>query len=159
MSPSAKKRCWLVKSEPDVFSFDDLVSAKGRTTHWDGIRNFRARNSLREMKTGDTVLFYHSAAKEIVGVCEVAGEAKPDPTAFEKGHHGYDAKSKPDDPSWFMVDIRAVARCEPPVTLAAIKADKRLANMTLVRIGRLTVSPVTPDEWDVIRNMTKLVPL
>lgn len=163
MSPSGtQKRCWLVKSEPDVFSFDDLVKAKKRTTHWDGIRNFTARNFLRdEMKVGDTVLFYHSNAKpqSIVGVCEVAREGYPDPSAFEKGHHGFDEKSDPAMPQWYMVDIRAIARLDPPVTLPQIKAEKRLADMTLVRIGRLSVSPVTAEEWKVIRGMTTVVPL
>ena len=151
-----ERRYWLVKSEPSTFSFDDLMAAKGRTTHWDGVRNFVARNFMRDgMKAGDQVFFYHSSVnpQAIVGICEVTREAYPDATAFDKSHHGYDAGSKPDDPTWFMVDLKGVAPLARPVTLAEIKAAPELAGMALLRIGRLSVTPVTAREWEVINAM------
>jgi predicted RNA-binding protein with PUA-like domain len=151
-----ERRYWLVKSEPDVFSFDDLVHAKDRTTYWDGVRNFAARNFLRDgMKLGDQVFFYHSMAdpQAIVGVCEVVREGYPDFTAFDATHPGYDADSDPDAPTWFMVDVRAIAPLARPVTLPEIKARPELANMALLRVGRLSVVPVTPEEWEVIQAM------
>ena len=148
-----EKRYWLVKSEPSTFSFDDLMAAKGRTTQWDGVRNFVARNFMRDgMKAGDQVFFYHSSVnpQAIVGICEVAREAYPDATAFDKSHHGYDAGSNPDDPTWFMVDLKGIGPLARPVTLTEIKATPELAGMALLRIGRLSVTPVTPREWEVI---------
>ncbi|MGH7618487.1 MAG: EVE domain-containing protein, partial [Gemmatimonadaceae bacterium] len=143
---------WLVKSEPDVFSFDDLVAARKKGTHWDGVRNYAARNHLRAMKTGDLVFFYHSSVvpSAIVGVAEVAREAYPDPSAFDRKSPNYDPKSKPDDPSWYMVDIRAVEALPRPVTLDEVKKTKGLEGMALVRLGRLSVQPVTETEWEII---------
>jgi len=151
-----ERRYWLVKSEPEVFSFDDLVHAKDRTTYWDGVRNFAARNFLRDgMKLGDQVFFYHSMAnpQAIVGVCEVVREGYPDFTALDRAHTGYDADSDPDAPTWYMVDVRAVAPLARPVTLPEIKARPELAEMALLRIGRLSVVPVTATEWEVIQAM------
>jgi len=151
-----ERRYWLVKSEPTTFSFDDLVAAKDRTTQWDGVRNFVARNFMRDgMKLGDQVFFYHSSVnpQAIVGICEVAREAYPDSTAFDKAHHSYDAGSDPNDPTWFMVDLRAVAPLARPVTLPEIKAKPELAQMVLLRIGRLSVTPVTAAEWATINAM------
>src|SRR5215208_1030169 len=104
------RQYWLVKSEPDVFSFDDLTKAPKKTTHWNGVRNFAARNHLRSMKKGDLVFFYHSMAKPaaVVGIAEVVREAYPDPGAFDPKDEYYDPKSKKEDPTWFMVDIKAV---------------------------------------------------
>jgi len=153
-----ERRYWLVKSEPDVFSFDDLRGAPKQTTQWDGVRNFAARNFMRDgMKQGDRVFYYHSSAnpQAIVGIAEVAREAYPDPTAFDRKHHGYDAKSRPDEPTWYAVDIKAVEALPRPVTLTEIKANKALENMALVRIGRLSVTPVTASEWDAILAMAK----
>lgn len=138
-----ERRYWLVKSEPSTFSFDDLLAAKDQTTNWDGVRNFAARNFMRDgMKVGDQVLFYHSSVnpQAIVGVCEVVREAYPEPN----------------DPDWCMVDLRAVAPLARPVTLAELKARPELAGMALLRIGRLSVTPVTPREWDVIRQMASV---
>jgi predicted RNA-binding protein with PUA-like domain len=151
-----ERRYWLVKSEPEVFSFDDLVLAPKRTTHWDGVRNFAARNFLRDgMKLGDGVFFYHSMAnpQAIVGICEVLREGYPDSTAFDKKSYGYDEDSKPDDPQWYMVDLRAVEQLPRPVTLPEIKAKKELADMALLRIGRLSVTPVRAKEWETIKAM------
>ena len=135
-----ERRYWLVKSEPSTFSWDDLLAAKNRTTNWDGIRNFAARNFMRDgMKLGDQVLFYHSSVnpQAIVGICEVVREAYPEPN----------------DPDWCMVDLRAVGPLPRPVTLAELKARPDLTGMALLRIGRLSVTPVTAKEWDVIQKM------
>jgi predicted RNA-binding protein with PUA-like domain len=149
------RQYWLVKSEPETFSFDDLLAAPGRTTHWDGVRNFAARNHLRAMKKGDRVLFYHSSAKPtaVVGVAEVAREAYPDPTALDKKDPHFDPKSKADDPTWFMVDIKAVEAFKRPVSLDEIKKVKELSKMALIRLGRLSVQPVTPEEFDTITRL------
>lgn len=146
---------WLVKSEPDVFSFDDLMAAPKKTTHWDGVRNFTARNNLRAMKNGDLVLFYHSnaAPSAIVGVAEVVREAYPDSTAFDAKDAHYDPKSDPDDPTWYMVDIRAVKALPRPIPLDEVKKTKGLAKMALVRLSRLSVQPVTPAEYDLVTEM------
>ncbi len=149
-------RHWLVKSEPDVFSWDHLMAAPKRTTHWNGVRNFSARNFMRDgMKKSDLVFFYHSNANPsaVVGICEVAREAYPDPTAFEPDHYGYDEKSSPKDPTWFMVDVRAVKALKTPVSLADLKAEPSLSQMALIRTGRLSVIPVTPREWETIVAM------
>jgi len=151
------RQYWLVKSEPDVFSFDDLLASPKQTTFWNGVRNFAARNHLRSMKKGDLVFFYHSQAKPpaVVGVAEVVREAYPDPTAFDTKGEYYDPKSKPDDPTWFMVDIRGVEPLPRPVSIDEVKKTKSLANMALVRLGRLSVQPVTAEEWDTIRDLAK----
>ena len=151
-------RRWLVKSEPDTFSFADLEQAPKQTTRWDGIRNFAARNFLRDgMKKGDQVFFYHSSTNPqvIVGVCEVVREGYPDPTATNEKHAGFDSKSDPSDPTWFAVDLRAIEPLARPVTLAEIKQTRALAEMALVRVSRLSVTPVTEKEWEVVRAMAK----
>jgi predicted RNA-binding protein with PUA-like domain len=151
-----EKRYWLVKSEPDVFSFDDLLKSPKKTTCWDGIRNYAARNFLRDgMKMGDLVFFYHSQAKppEIVGICEVVREGYPDANALNRKHPQFDAKSDADNPTWFAVDLRAVERLSNGVTLPELKKRRELANMALLRIGRLSVTPVTSSEWETINAM------
>lgn len=152
----SEKRYWLAKSEPSVFSFQDLVARPNQTTHWDGVRNFTARNFLRDgMKKGDPVLFYHSNAdpSAIVGLCEVVREGYPDPTAFDREDPHFDPGSNPSDPTWFMVDLRAVRAFPRPVSLPELRARKELAGMALLRIGRLSVSPVRPEEWRVLMDM------
>jgi predicted RNA-binding protein with PUA-like domain len=144
---------WLVKSEPSSFSWDDLWQSPQRTTSWEGVRNYQARNFLREMKQGDRVLFYHSSAEPnaIVGVAEVAREAYPDPTQFDRRHEMYDPKSSRDEPRWSTVDLRAVRAFPRPVTLSELRAVPALAKMTLLQQGsRLSVSAVTPDEWHAV---------
>lgn len=148
-----ERRHWLVKSEPSVFSFDDLFAAPKRTTCWDGVRNFTARNFMRDgMKLGDGVFFYHSMTdrQAIVGTCEVVRESYPDHTATTRGHAHFDPGSDAANPTWCMVDLRAVERLPRPVALTAIKARPELAAMALLRIGRLSVTPVTVVEWRVI---------
>lgn len=149
-------RYWLVKTEPEIFSFDDLLRRHGRTTCWDGVRNFAARNFLRDgMKMGDRVFFYHSmdGGQEIVGECEVAREGYVDHTAFDPKHRHFDRESNQASPQWYMVDLRAVAQFTKPVSLEAIKLKHSLRDMVLVRIPRLSVSPVTEKEYKVIRAM------
>lgn len=157
-APRAKgeKRYWLVKSEPDVFSFDDLLAAPDKTTCWDSVRNPVARNFLRDgMKKGDRVFYYHSMADppSVVGICEVVREGYPDHTQFDKKSDYHDPKATKEKPIWYMVDLRAVKKLKRPVSLTEIKATPSLANMALVRIGRLSVSPVSPEEWETILAM------
>jgi predicted RNA-binding protein with PUA-like domain len=153
---SPPRKYWLVKSEPDAFSFDDLLKTPKRTTSWNGVRNFTARNFMRdEMKKGDLVFFYHSSTKPqaIVGICEVVREGYADDTALDAKHEGFDPKSTAADPIWYMVDLRAVEPLKRPVTLAEIKANKSLAKMALVRLSRLSVGPVTEQEWNTVLEM------
>ena len=149
---------WLAKSEPDVFSIDDMKRAK--RTFWNGVRNYAARNHLRSMKVGDLVLFYHSNADPsgVVGVVKVVKEATPDPTQFDKkagDEMGYDPKSTKEDPKWFGVDVEFVEKWDEPVSLAQIKAEPKLKDMKLVRVSRLSVSPVTAPEWKTIQALAK----
>jgi predicted RNA-binding protein with PUA-like domain len=148
---------WLVKTEPSTFSFDDLVASAKKTSRWDGVRNYAARNHLRSMKKGDLVLVYHSSVvpSAIVGVAEVVREAYPDPTALDPKDSHFDPKSKPDDPTWVMVDLRAIEALERPVTLDEVKKTKGLEQMALVRLGRLSVQPVTPGEYEIVRKLAK----
>ncbi len=149
---------WLMKSEPDVYSIDHLRSQKRRTDHWDGIRNYQARNFMRDqMKTGDLAFFYHSNCSEpaVVGIMKIVSAAYPDHTAFDPNEKHFDAKSDPDNPRWLMVDVKFKKKLKMPITLQAIKAEKKLADMRLVQRGnRLSILPVTPGEW---RHILKMV--
>lgn len=148
---------WLVKSEPTAFSIDDLAKSKNKTTYWDGVRNYQARNFMRDdMKKGDYVLFYHSNAdpNAVVGVCQVVNEGYPDFTAFDPEDKHFDPKSKQDSPTWIMVDIKLVKKFKTPATLVDIKANSKLLEMKLVQRGnRLSVMPVTKKEFNEILNM------
>ena len=129
---------WLVKSEPFKYSFDQLI--KDKQTTWDGVRNYAARNNLRDMKKGDEVFFYHSnEGLEIVGIAKVAKQAYQDPTTTEE--------------AWLVVDLKPVRKIKKPVTLAQMKTDKRLANMDLLRLGRLSVGKVADAEWKVVLEL------
>ena len=143
---------WLVKSEPEVFSFDDLVRSPKKTTYWDGIRAYAARLHLRNMKKGDRVFFYHSMSEppEIVGIAEVVKEAYPDHTAQDPKSDYHDPKATAENPIWDMVDIKAVKKLPRSVSLNELKKTKGLESMALLRIGRLSVSPVTEKEWEII---------
>jgi predicted RNA-binding protein with PUA-like domain len=155
---AGERRYWLVKSEPETFSFDDLAAAKNRTTCWDGVRNTAARNFLRDgMKKGDQVFFYHSNVEPsgIVGVCEVVREGYPDTSAFDRKSPYHDPDSDPAAPTWFMVDVKAVRRLTAAVTLHAIKTTPSLSAMALVRVSRLSVVPVTPWEWETVLAMSE----
>jgi len=144
---------WLVKSEPASFSFEDLKKSKDQTTYWDGVRNYQARNYLRSMKQGDKVLFYYSNADPLAvyGVCEVVKEAYPDFTAFDSEDKHYDPKSKDDNPTWYMVDLKFSKEFKNPVTVDLMKENKMLKDMQLLKRGnRLSVMPVTKEEFDTI---------
>jgi len=153
---------WLVKSEPDVFSFADLLKAPKKTTCWDGVRNYQARNTLRDqMKQGDRLFYYHSNAEPsgIAGICEVVREGYPDHTAFDPKDPHFDPKSRRDEPTWYMVDVRAVAPFPRLVTLAELKGVKGLEKMALVQKGsRLSVQPVTRKEWEIICRIAGVPP-
>jgi len=146
---------WLIKSEPDVYSIDDLK--KDKKTHWDGVRNYQARNFMRdEMKKGDQVIYYHSNTEPpgAVGICEVVKEGYPDFTAFDPDDKHFDPKSKKDNPTWIMVDVKFVQKFKNIVPLADIKENKKLQDMKLVQRGnRLSVMPVTKAEFNEIVKM------
>lgn len=148
---------WLMKSEPDAFGIDDLKARPRKTEHWDGVRNYQARNMMRDdMKKGDQVFFYHSNCKEpgIVGIAKIAKEAYPDFTAFDPKQKYYDAKSNPANPRWYMVDVQFVRKFKRTISLQEIKDTKALSDMQLVRKGnRLSIMPVTEKQWKTILAM------
>ena len=148
---------WLVKSEPEEFSIDDLQARPARTEHWDGVRNYQARNFMRDdMKKGDQVFFYHSNCKEpgIVGIARVVREGYPDHTAFDPDDPHYDPKSDPADPTWFMVDLKFVRKLRRTITLQELKGDPQLEGLALVRKGnRLSIMPVSEAEWQFILSL------
>jgi len=130
---------WLIKSEPFKYSWEQFE--KDKKTFWDGVRNYQARNNLKAMKKGDLAFWYHSnEGMEIVGIAMVSKEFYQDPTT--------------EDPAWVVVDFKPHKKLKKPVSLATVKADKRLANMALVRLGRLSVQPVTPEEWDIVMELS-----
>ncbi len=146
---------WLMKSEPSEFSIDDLKRVK--VEPWDGVRNYQARNMMRDdMKKGDLAFLYHSNCDEIgiVGVMTIAREAYPDHTAFDPDDNHYDPKSDPDNPRWFMVDVRYKRKLKRVITLNELKQHRALADMTLLRKGnRLSVMSVTRKQWDYILEL------
>ena len=148
---------WLMKSEPDVFSIDDLATSPEQTTYWEGVRNFQARNFMKEeMSVGDGVLFYYSSCAEpgVVGIAEVASEPYPDHTQFDAKSEYYDASANPDKPKWYMVDIKPVQKLPKYVSLKQMREAPELEGMVTLRRGnRLSITPVTPDEWKAIRKM------
>ena len=145
-------RHWLLKTEPGCFSIDDLAAAPGQTTCWDGVRNYQARNFLREMAVGDLALFYHSVkAPAAVGVAEIVREAYPDVTALDPQDRHFDPRATPENPVWVMVDVRLHARFAAPVPLAAMRREPGLAGMELLRKGsRLSVMPVSASEFALV---------
>ena len=148
---------WLMKSEPSVFGFNDLMQAENRTEMWDGVRNYQARNFMRDrMKPGDRVLFYHSNCKPpgVAGIAEVASGPYPDPTQFNIHSKYYDSKSTRDKPRWILVDVRAIAPLPRLVPLPELKAQSELADMPLVKKGnRLSIMPVTALHYETILSM------
>jgi predicted RNA-binding protein with PUA-like domain len=152
-------RYWLMKSEPDEASIDDALAAKGKTVAWTGVRNYQARNFMRDdMRIGDGVLFYHSSCAEpgIAGLAEVASAAYPDPTQFDRKSPYYDPKSDPESPRWLLVDVRATKKTRL-IGLPELREQSQLEDMIILRRGnRLSITPVTPVEWQVIVN--QLIP-
>ena len=147
---------WLFKSDPDTFGLPHLKRCKDQTTIWDGVRNYQARNLLRDtVKKGDRVLFYHSqlSPPEVVALATVVREAYTDPTQFKPSETYFDSKSKKDDPRWVAVDIRLDTVLDMTVTLPEIRETPGLEDMVLVNRSRLSIQPVTPDEWKIIVKM------
>jgi predicted RNA-binding protein with PUA-like domain len=152
------KQYWLMKSEPSSFSIDDLKAAPNQTTYWDGVRNYQARNFMRAMAVGDHVLFYHSNAEPpaVVGIAKVVKTAYPDPTQFDKKDTHYDPDSKPSQPRWDVVDMKFVRKLPRPLPLDELRKETRLKGMVLLQKGsRLSVQPVTPQEWAHIITLAK----
>lgn len=153
-----ERRYWLIKSEPDVFSFQHLQAAPRQTTSWDSVRNTGARNFLRDgMKKGDLCFYYHSNAEPsaIAGICEVVREGYPDYTAFDPTHDYFDPDSVAETPTWFMVDVKAVKALPRAVALPEIKACAELQEMALLKVSRLSVAPVSAAEWAVVLRMSR----
>ncbi|OGI40483.1 MAG: EVE domain-containing protein [Candidatus Muproteobacteria bacterium RBG_16_62_13] len=150
---------WLMKSEPDAFGIDDLAKRPKQTEPWNGVRNYQARNFMRDgMKKGDLAFFYHSSCAEpgIAGIVEIAHAAYPDPTARDPESPYYDPRASADNPVWVMVDVRLKKKLKHPVALKLLKSLKPLAGMQLLQRGnRLSVLPVTKKEWDIIIKLAK----
>ncbi|MCQ8127890.1 EVE domain-containing protein [Methylomonas rivi] len=148
---------WLMKSEPEAFGIDDLAGRPEQTEPWDGVRNYQARNMMRdEMKVGDPVFFYHSNCDlpGIVGIAEVARASYPDFTAFDPDDKHFDPKSNPDKPTWFMVDVKFVRKLQRTIGLQELKQQPELADLALVRRGnRLSIMPVSRQQWDFILGL------
>ncbi len=151
------KNYWLMKSEPDVFSIQDLKSRKNSVEHWDGVRNYQARNYMRDdMKTGDEVIFYHSntTPPHAAGVVKIDKEAYPDPTCWDKKSKYYDPKSTKEKPRWVMVDVKYVQEFKKIVSLEDMKNNPNLAEMKLVQKGnRLSIIPISKSEFEEIKKM------
>lgn len=148
---------WLMKTEPDVFSIDDLKTRPSKTTQWEGVRNYQARNFMRdEMKIGDKVLIYHSNCNPpgIAGIAEVSKEAYPDHFSWDKKSKYYDAKCDPENPRWFMVDVKFKQKFNNFISLENLKLEKGLETMLILRRGnRLSITPVTQKEFETIEQM------
>ncbi|MDX8129764.1 EVE domain-containing protein [Methylomonas sp. BW4-1] len=148
---------WLMKSEPDTFGIDDLFNRPGQTEHWDGVRNYQARNMMRDdMKIGDQVFFYHSNCDEpgIVGIMQVVREAYPDFTAFDPDDKHFDPKSNPDKPTWYMVDVKFVRKLSRNISLRELKLKTELGDLALLRRGnRLSIMPVNAEQWAFILGL------
>ncbi|UCH66559.1 MAG: EVE domain-containing protein [Ignavibacterium sp.] len=153
------KKYWLFKSEPGEFSIDDLEKCPGKRTYWDGIRNYQARNFIRDkMRKGDGVLFYHSNADPlaVVGHCEIVKEAYPDHTQFDPDNKHFDPEAIQKEPRWFMVDIKLKEKFKTPVTLKQIKENPKMKDFRLIQRGnRLSVMSVTKSEWDEIIRLSR----
>ncbi|MDZ4771553.1 MAG: EVE domain-containing protein [Planctomycetota bacterium] len=161
-SRTAPRRVWLLKTEPESFSFDDLLSAPKKRARWDGVRNYQARNFLRDdVAIGDLALVYHSSADPtgVVGLARVVKAAEPDPTQFDPDDDHFDGKSQREEPRWVQIEIEALARLPQIVTLAMLKADPRLARMLVVQRGqRLSVQPVQAGEARAVLELAGLDP-
>jgi predicted RNA-binding protein with PUA-like domain len=155
---------WLMKSEPDVFGIDHLARAPRRSAAWDGVRNYQARNMLRdEFRRGDRAFFYHSSCEVpgIYGTMRILRGGHPDPTAFDSGHRQYDAGSDRADPRWHQVTVQLLSRFAQPVTLQALRehSDDQLRSLIVLRRGnRLSITPVSTDEWRFIHRLAATTP-
>ncbi|HEY6130935.1 MAG TPA: EVE domain-containing protein [Halioglobus sp.] len=150
---------WIFKSEPDEFGIDHLAAQKKQTARWDGIRNYQARNNLRDVvKRNDLVLFYHSSCQHvgIAGTMEVVKSAYPDPAQFDPASPYYDAKSEPDNPRWFCVDVRLVEKFPQVIPTKVLKADPTTAGLSIFKQGRLSVAPVSSAQWKAVQKLRKM---
>jgi predicted RNA-binding protein with PUA-like domain len=151
------KKYWLIKTDPADFSLEDLKKCNNQTTCWDGVRNYQARNFIRdEMKSGDDVLFYYSQSEPnaVFGICTIVKDAYPDPSQFDPKDKHYFPSADPANPPWYAVDIKYVKEFKKPISLSDIKANNKLKNMRLIQRGnRLSIMPVTKDEFDEILKM------
>lgn len=150
---------WLMKSEPDAFSIDDLIACPNQTEPWDGIRNYQARNMMRDqMAIGDKVFFYHSSCKvpAIVGEMKICSQPYNDPTQFDPESKYFDEKSSPDNPRWQLVDVQFVTKYEHPIPLQELKKHPEISEMKLLQKGnRLSILPLDVFEWDFIQSLIK----
>ena len=148
---------WLMKSEPDVFSIEDLAKRKHQTEHWDGVRNYQVRNMIRDvMQQGDYAFFYHSSCPEpgIAGVIQIVSAPYPDSSAFVPTSKYFDPKSHPEKPRWYMVDVKLIRKFDRVISLQALKQHKTLSNMPVIMRGnRLSITPVTNSEWKFILKL------
>ena len=153
------ERYWLFKNEPDCFSIDDLAGAPNQTAEWEGVRNYQARNFLRDdVKKGDEVFFYHSNANPpgIVGICTVVKAGYPDPTALDPESQYYDPRSTSDQPRWYMVDVKLTRKLADIIPLSTLKQTPGLENMMVTQKGsRLSIQPVTADEWRSVMKLAR----
>jgi predicted RNA-binding protein with PUA-like domain len=156
------RRYWLFKSEPESYSVDDLSRAPEQTTFWDGVRNYQARNLLRDdVRVGDRVFFYHSGCDPlaIVGTMQVVRAGYADHTAFDPKHPHFDEKSRREEPTWYMVDVKLLRKFPTPVTRDMLTGEKALAKMMLLQRGsRLSIQPVTNDEWHAVHRLAGIAP-
>ena len=156
---SAGKRYWLFKSEPDCYSMDHLAALPQKTDSWDGVRNYQARNFLRDdIKKGDGVLFYYSSTSPVgvAGICEVVRAGYPDTTALDPKEMHYDPKASEENPIWYMVDVKFVRKFPRLVLLAELKKTPGLESMMVTQRGsRLSIQPVTKDEWDIVLKLAE----
>lgn len=154
---------WLAKTEPNTYAWSDLKKEKNKTTTWEGIRNYKVRNLIRdEIKKEDLVFIYHSVVKpmSIMGIAKIVKEAYPDHFAFDNGHKYYDPKSNPDNPAWLMFDVQAIREFKEPVTMEELKTYPALKNMALLKKGnRMSVQKVTEEEWQYILNLREIINL
>jgi predicted RNA-binding protein with PUA-like domain len=153
------KQYWLFKSEPNAFSIADLEKAPNKTTCWDGVRNYQARNFLsKQVACGDQVLFYHSNAKPsaIVGIAQIAKAGYPDPSAFNPKNHHFDKQSNPKAPTWYSVDIKHIKTFKQPIALSELRSNPKLKDMVLLQKGsRLSIQPIAENEWKAIIDMAE----
>jgi predicted RNA-binding protein with PUA-like domain len=159
----SNRRFWLMKSEPDAFGIDDLIDSENQTTKWEGVRNYQARNFMRDdMKIGDGVLFYHSNAKPlaIVGAMNVSSEPYPDPIQFDPKSDYFDPKSTEDNPRWILVDVTFAQKFDPPVLRETLQLVDDLKDMMLLQRGsRLSIQPLTKFEWEKIHELAGVNPI
>ncbi len=152
MERGTRMNYWLLKSEPGEFSWEDLKNSEGQTTRWEGVRNYQARNFIKEMKKGDLAFFYHSVVKPqvITGIAEITREAYPDPSQFDESGEYFDERSRQENPRWFVVDVRYRSDFIPPVSRDELKKLPELQEMALFKNSRLSVQPVSAEAWQRI---------